>query len=98
MNDGEKERWLASRVEAGLKIDPETAEVEFFYEHTLDPYGLYDLPEELQQTGRVYFACAPGTDIWVHFGDLPADTRDALWKKHSKKLSFPAGLKDVFGQ
>ena len=44
---------------------------------TLDPYGVYpDLPEECQQVGREYFARSTGSDIWVHFHDLPEETRD----------------------
>jgi hypothetical protein len=66
------DEWLAGRREAGLKIDPKTAEVGWIYALTLDPYGVYgELPEELQQVGREHFARAPGTDIWVQFGDLP---------------------------
>jgi hypothetical protein len=65
------------RRQAGLTIDPETAEVEWRYGHTLDPYGLEkDLPAELQQVGREYFARSAGNDIWVSFGDLPKQTRD----------------------
>jgi len=87
------EQWLAIRKEAGLKIDPETAEVEWTYAQTLDPYGVDpDLPEELQQIGREYFARSPGSDVWVCFYDLPEATRDALWKKHRSKLAFPAGF------
>ena len=37
-----------------------------------------DLPEELQQVGQEYFARQPGSDIWVHFGDLPDDVRQAV--------------------
>ena len=35
-----------------------------------------------------------GSDIWVHFRDLPDETRDALWEKHKSQLAFPAGLED----
>jgi hypothetical protein len=87
------EQRLAIRKEAGLKIDPETAEVEWIYAQTLDPYGVYpELPEECRQVGREYFARSPGSDIWVLFGDLPDATRIALWEKHKSKLAFPAGL------
>ena len=90
MTDEERKIWRAIRKEAGLKIDPETAEVTWIYGLTLDPYGVYpDLPEELQQVGREYFARSPGSDVWVKFGDLPEATRDALWKK---PRSFAAGL------
>jgi hypothetical protein len=86
-------RGTASRKEAGLKIDPETAEVEWTYAQTLDPYGVYpELPEEYWQVGREYFARFPGSDVWVWFGDLPDAIRSALWEKHKSKLAFPAGL------
>jgi hypothetical protein len=89
----ELEKWLAIRKEAGLKIDPETAEVNWTYGLTLDPYGLYpELSEELQQVGREYFARSPGSDIWVNFSDLPEATRETLWKKHSSKLRFRQDL------
>jgi hypothetical protein len=87
------QQWLASRKEAGLKIDPETAEVDWEYGQVMDPYGVHsDLPEECQQVGRQYFARSPGSDIWVHFRDLPDETRHALWEKHKSQLAFPAGL------
>jgi hypothetical protein len=34
------EQWLAIRKEAGLHIDPETAEVMWTYAQTLDPCGI----------------------------------------------------------
>lgn len=89
----EIKKWLEIRKEAGLKIDPETAEVDWTYAQTLDPYGVDpELPEEYQQVGREYFARSPGSDVWVNFGDLPKGTSDALWRKHRSKLAFPAGL------
>jgi hypothetical protein len=94
----EIERWLAVREEEALKIDPETAEVDWSYGQTLDPYGVCDeweLPEEFHQVGREYFARAPGSDIWVKFGDLPKETRDELWKRHKTNLAFPAGLEGL---
>jgi hypothetical protein len=87
----EIERWLAVRKEEALKIDPETAEVYWVYAQVLDPYGVLDeceLPEEFRGVGRDYFARAPGSDIWVWFGDLPDETEDKLWKKHRSKVSF----------
>jgi hypothetical protein len=41
MTDEEREIWLAIRKEAGLKIDPETAEVLWMLRPTSDPYGVY---------------------------------------------------------
>jgi hypothetical protein len=91
----EIEQWLAIRKEEALKIDPETAEVDWSYRQTLDPYGVFDeweLPEEYDCVGRAYFARNPGSDIWVEFGDLPRETRDRLWNRPSPKVAFPAGL------
>jgi hypothetical protein len=53
IQESDVEQWLAIRKEAGLKIDPKTAEVEWRYAQTLHPYGVYpDLPEECQQVGN----------------------------------------------
>jgi hypothetical protein len=91
--EGIAEEWLAIRKEEGLKIDPDTAEVTWHYAQTFDPYGVDpDLPEELQQIGREYFARSPGSDVWVHFGDLPDEVREALWQRDESKLAYPPGL------
>jgi hypothetical protein len=75
----ERERWLAIRRETGLKIDPQTAEVDWTWAAIIDPYGVYpELAEKEGCVGRVYFARSPGSDIWVHFDDLPEETREAL--------------------
>jgi hypothetical protein len=96
--EAEIEQWLAIRKEAGLKIDPETAEVDWSYGDTCDPYGVCDeweLPEEFYCIGREYFARSPGSDIWVHFDDLPRTVRKELWGRHRSQLAFPAGLQEV---
>src|SRR5215813_7157467 len=86
----------ALRKAVGLHIDPETADVEWIYAQTLDPYGDDpNLPEEYWQIGREYFARSPGSDVWVWFGDLPDATRKALWERHRSKLAFPAGLEEL---
>jgi hypothetical protein len=86
----------ALRKAAGLQIDPETAEVDWNYAQTLDPYGDDpNLPEEYRQVGRAYFARSPGSDVWICFYDLPAATRNALWEKHKRQLAFPAGLEGL---
>jgi hypothetical protein len=54
-------KWLAVRKEAGLHIDPETAEVTGNYGQILDPYGVDPyLPAECQQGGWDHFARAVG--------------------------------------
>jgi hypothetical protein len=88
-DDPETKAWLDERKREALLIDPATAEVEWSYEQTLDPYGVIpDLPKELQQVGREYFARRPGSDIWVHFGDLPDEVREKLRKHPNAKPSF----------
>jgi hypothetical protein len=85
----EEIEWLEARKAAALQIDPETAQVMWAYIWDFDPYGLYaNLPEELRQAGRGYFARDPGSDIWVEFGDLPKAVGDQLWEKHGTKLSL----------
>ena len=82
LNNGERmtvREYLAIRKEEGLKIDPSTAEVEWWYVQELDPYGVDpELPDDCRCVNRGYFARRPGSDIWVEFGDLPEKTRDAL--------------------
>jgi hypothetical protein len=65
-------RWLASRKEKGLKIDPDTAEITWAYGYTIDPYGVHsDLLETEKSIGRIYFARSPRSKVWVCFDDLP---------------------------
>jgi len=79
------EEWRAIRKEAGLKINPETAEVHCCYALTLDPYGVYpELPEEYRQVERTYFARSPGSDVWVEFGSAAGYRRRAVRKTQPK--------------
>jgi len=64
----------AEESEAGRHIDPATAEVGWDCIEWID----HAPPPEETYGNRIYFARAPGSDIWVSFRDLPADTRDAL--------------------
>jgi hypothetical protein len=82
ISNAEYVRRMEERRSAGLLIDPSTAEIDWIYAQTLDPYddGLPLLPE-FELIGREYFARAPGSDIWVSIGDLPKATRDAIWKR-----------------
>jgi hypothetical protein len=91
----EIEQWLAIRKEAALKIDPETAEVFWDYGMDLDPYDVCDeweLPEEFHQIGRRHFARAPGSDVWVHFSDLPEPVEEKLWTKHGSRIALHVSL------
>jgi hypothetical protein len=95
MTDEEINNFLSLRTEAALQIDPETAEVDWFYVDPSDPYDIYCLPEEYRSIGRGYFARSPESDIWISFYDLPEKTRDALWKMHGRSLAFPSGIAEL---
>jgi hypothetical protein len=74
--------WLRIRKQAGLAIDAQTAEVHWAYGQIMDPYGVdKNLPEERKQIGRVWFARAPESDIWVSFDDLSDAVVTALTRK-----------------
>ena len=76
------EIWHALLEIAGRQIDPKTAEVCSVHRQVVDPYGVYpDLPDECDCVGRCYFARAPGSRVWIEFGDLPEATREALWMR-----------------
>jgi hypothetical protein len=74
----EQQEFLSIRREAGLKIDPATAELRCWRVQILDPYGIRDLSPEEECVGPVLFARAPGGDIWVSQHELPSATLDAL--------------------
>jgi hypothetical protein len=66
----------------------------------LDLYGVLDeweLPEEFDSLGRGHFARSPGSDVWVHFSDLPDGVEKQLWASHRSRIAFPAGLKGLSG-
>jgi hypothetical protein len=80
--DQERKSWVATRKEAALEIDPKTADVDWCWGQILDPYGVHpDLPPECDQVGRLYFARAPGSDVWVSFYDLPEAVCARLWDR-----------------
>ena len=92
----EIEDWLAIRAKAALEIDPATAEIEWDWGYDADPYctgyihgtdkKLADWPD-MQQVGRQFFACAPGSDIWVAFDDMPDDALKVLMKRLIERRS-----------
>ena len=92
------DEWLATRKEAGLKIDPQTAEVMWTYAFTMDPYGVHtDLSDEEKQIGRAYFARSPANDIWVQYGDLPDETLRALRGSEQERRPLKAYDDDLPG-
>ncbi len=87
------EQWLQIRKEEGRKIDPDTAEYSRRTVYVVDPYEVYpDLPEECQCIGNLNFARAPGSDIWVWFGDLPDETVRRLWERRESGEFNDEGL------
>jgi hypothetical protein len=90
------QQYFAIRREEGLRIDPDTAEVDCSYRNDYDPYGILDhleIPEELNWTSRQYFARAPGSEIWVSFQDLPERTVNKFYRqKNSRRPSSGAGV------
>lgn len=103
MNDGTAEMSmkdarsteLVIRRAAGLKIDPDTAEVEWASIQMADHYGVRQLLSEDYCVGRGCFARAPGSDVWISLSDLPMEARNALWEKHKSKLAFTAGFDEL---
>jgi hypothetical protein len=94
----ETEQWLAIRKQAGLTIDPDTADVDWSYAQTLDPYGVMDeweLPDEFGQVGPEYFARAPGSDVWVSFDDLPDTAVEKIRAKDRPARIAGTPAKDI---
>jgi hypothetical protein len=86
--------FLAEVKAEAPMIDAETAEVTWEWRDIYDPYCIYSRPSDLHfQTGREYFARNPGSDVWVHFGDLPNET--ALKLAHKCKPSFTLSSEGV---
>ena len=86
MTDDELRQWLASREEAGSKIDVETCEIGCWYAGSFDPYGiregLGDLSPELDgYIDKFNFVRSPESSGWVCEGDLPPDKGHALYDR-----------------
>jgi hypothetical protein len=80
----------------GLKINPKTAEVEWRYARTLDPYGVYpDLPEECQQVGRATYGSTFTTcrRRSAMCGRREPQQHDAL--PHSGQVNFTRGVETI---
>ena len=81
----EYEAELARRRQIGLTIDPANAETTVRVVDWSDPYDFLDESCHVGRWVREYFARNPGGD-WVHFGDLPNATNDALWERDGRIL------------
>jgi hypothetical protein len=77
--------FLADREEAAMLIDPENCEIMKHKTETLDPYGLFDVPDEWSCIGSARFVRNLPDGEWVWFGDLPEAILNALtkhWRRH----------------
>ena len=84
-NEFDVEQFIAARREAGRHINPKTAVVVMMYGDVGDPYGIYNLSEDCTCYGRSYYARSIGSNELVDFGDLPDETRNALWDQIRRK-------------
>jgi hypothetical protein len=95
----ELEGWVASRQEAGIKIDIETCEIARRYTCDFDVYGLQtakgELPEELQVAGKNYFVRSPESRGWVHEHDLPKASISAMYERIDREVYARAHPEDV---
>jgi hypothetical protein len=84
LTDDECREWLASRKDAGRKIDIETCEIGRWYINWIDPYGIRKaLDEEPPQEYDGYierdlFVRSPESRGWINVSDLPEASQVAL--------------------
>jgi hypothetical protein len=84
LTDDECRAWLASRKEAGRKIDIATCEFGCWHVNWIDPYGIQEalgepLPEEYDgYIEKDYFVRSPESRGWVNVSDLPEASVVAL--------------------
>jgi hypothetical protein len=80
----EFQRWVASREEAGLKIDIETCEIGRWYADGSDPYGVRmasgEWDERYISPDKFFFVRFVGSRGWICEGDLPSDAHMAFVK------------------
>jgi hypothetical protein len=78
----ELREWLASRREAGRKINVATCELGWWYANDLDPYdvlkALGELPKDRWVVGGNHFVRTPESCGWVSEDDLPELQSKAL--------------------
>ena len=90
----EYEAELRRRRQIGPTIDLATAETTARVVDVSDPYDIRDRSYHAGWGVREYFARHPGGD-WVHFGDLPDATNDALWQR-DEQILVQEGLDEEF--
>jgi hypothetical protein len=89
----EFEEWVASRKEAGRKIDTETCELGWWYADDVDPYGFLmakgELPEGFVQIGRNRFVRSADSAGWISEDDLPIEKVRAMYARLGHRISDP---------
>jgi hypothetical protein len=74
-----REEFLAIIKQAAIEIIPQDVKLTWRWGSILDPYGVYP-PLEEDNVGRLYFAFAPFSKVWICFYDLPRLVADGLWR------------------
>jgi hypothetical protein len=82
-------KWqLELRKQEGRKLDPRSAEIDnSLFEHLRSLRHLLRLPDDLVYVSKMYFAWAPGSEIWVVDSHLPEMTRKALCDRFAASMA-----------
>jgi hypothetical protein len=89
------EQWIASRKEAGSKINIETCELGRWNARDFDPYGFLvsrgELPEIMMQFGWNRFVRSPESNGWISADDLPEEKVAAMYNRiHREAVAYDA--------
>ena len=87
MTSAEAQAFLADRVEEGKRIDPETCDIIKYKAAVLDPYGIFEVPDDWSCVGSARFARNLPDGDWVWFGHLPEATCKALFERMEHERS-----------
>jgi hypothetical protein len=91
LSEDELRQWLATRKEAGSKIDIATCEVGWWYVNEVDDYGIHEqlgeLSEELigYSINRWQFVRSAESNGWVSIADLPEEKIRALHERFDRE-------------
>ena len=90
MTVADVEAFHAERKAEAQRIDTTNCVVAGWYVQILDPYGVFDVPEEGDCIGHNWFVRNLPDGDWVWSGDLPEGTRRALEGREEKEdIPFP---------
>jgi hypothetical protein len=74
-----RDSFLKLIKEAAMEIVIKDARISWGWGSILDPYGIFPSSPH-DNVGRLYFAFAPISKVWICFYDLPRPVVDALWR------------------